>query len=153
MKNKVINEGVIKPEQNDGFQEEGLQKRKNILEKYKESKIFNSTQQQLVIPQKRWDFLYCQSKIKQIQFNEKRENKNKEKESKMLSECTFAPNINRKSLYQQQIYSKNDKIPNKNPTTKPNQWVQRREKKIESMKKNKENMELSECIFTPLLVK
>lgn len=139
-----------KAENNDenSSEEKGLNKGKND----NEASVAESEEGS----QKRWEYLYSQSKIQKMKVDSVRQQKFKEKEQEMFAECTFAPKINKRNPFakkddEEENSKENNHIPSVIKRT--SDWAKKRNKKIETLKLNRHDKDLDECVFEPEIVK
>ena len=110
----------------------------------------------------RWNLLYNQSKMKKAKEEKYREEMLKNRNKSEFSECTFSPkkftNYKMKNEKEDENGDNNNESKNvdKNLNSfmkRQNKWLQKRQLEIEGIKKKKNNKDVEECFFRPIMVK
>ena len=110
----------------------------------------------------RWNLLYNQSKMKKAKEEKYREEMLKNRNKSEFSECTFSPkkftNYKMKNEKEDENGDNNNESKNvdKNLNSfmkRQNKWLQKRQLEIEGIKEKKNNKDVEECFFRPIMVK
>lgn len=132
------------------------QNREQFIEKFQGQ--HNTTKTGQNMPKKRWDYLYTQSKLQKMKIDNERKNKLEEREKEIIAECTFSPKLNKNYNFRKDIYNLQDPddankdfVPN--IAVRQSTWNEKKRKKIDDLKKTKNNKELEECYFAPETVR
>jgi len=111
----------------------------------------------------RWNILYNQSKMKKAKEEKYREEMLKNRNKSEFRECTFSPQKftnykmkNEKEDENGDNNSESEKNLDKNLHSfmkRQNKWLQKRQLEIEGIKEKKNNKDVEECFFRPIMVK
>ena len=111
----------------------------------------------------RWNILYNQSKMKKAKEEKYRDEMIKNRNKTEFSECTFAPqkfnNYKMKNLTEEDNEENNKEVDenlDKNLQSfmkRQDKWLQKRALELEGIKEKKNNKDVEECYFRPIMVK
>ena len=111
----------------------------------------------------RWNILYNQSKMKKAKEEKYRDEMIKNRNKTEFSECTFAPkkfnNYKMKNMTEDDNGENNkekDENLDKNLQSfmkRQDKWLQKRALELEGIKEKKNNKDVEECLFRPIMVK
>jgi hypothetical protein len=138
-----------------------VQKRSEFIEKFSEkNKKENNSKERK--EKGRWNMLYNQSKMRKAKEEKYREEMLKNRNKSEFSECTFSPkkftNYKMKNEKEDENGDNNNESKNvdKNLNSfmkRQNKWLQKRQLEIEGIKEKKNNKDVEECFFRPIMVK
>ena len=137
-----------------------VQKRSEFIEKFSEkNKKENNSKERK--EKGRWNMLYNQSKMRKAKEEKYREEMLKNRNKTEQIECTFSPqkfnNYKMKNEKEDENgENEEDKNLDKNLHSfmkRQAKWLQKRALQIEGIKEKKNNKDVEECLFRPIMVK
>ena len=124
--------------------------RSEFIEEFNKKNKIKLNNQKNKKKKRRWELLYNQGKMMKIKGDKYREEILEKRNKKENKECTFSPKKFNKFIIQTESESGKNID---NFINRQNKWLEKRSLSLEGMKEKKNNKDIEECYFEPLMVK